>query len=238
MTGTNRVSVYMIIATLISALVVGIVGGCAGTSEKGNRDAVAYYEKMRNDKMRVGQLVGAEIAGEKAVIAAERAYGAGDLMVADQLMKLGAIYATDGRYKRAEHCYRRGLDVREDMLGSNHLDVAATMMSVGEFYVGAGMYEEAEPMYIRAIAIREYKLGVEDPKVAESRCAMAAMYFRMGMYDEAETEANQAIEICENAMEQGRLDVIGSIGYLMKLFQQMDNRDKVNLVGKLMRRMN
>ena len=228
---------------LISALVMVVVciGGMWGCRAdvpeiRGSEDAVKYYSQRRDEMKSVSNWASAEIAGEKAVIAAERAYGIGDIKVADHLVALGAIYATDGLYPRAEYCFRRGLDIQEDAMGSGHLQVADTMMQMGEFYTAVGKYEEAEPMFIRSIAIREGRLGVNDPKVAESRCAMAAMYFRRGMYDEAEIEANQALEICEVAMQEGRLDVVQSIGYLMKLFRQMDNSDKMNLVGKLMGR--
>lgn len=109
-----------------------------------------------------GDLTAAVAAHEKALAAAELAYGKDNpAMWADEVM-LATTYTKVGAFGRAAPHLERALALREGSVGRDHADVALILSNLGVSYRHL-RDPRARKTFERALAIREKTYGVASP---------------------------------------------------------------------------
>lgn len=94
---------------------------------------------------------------EKQFLAAlkeAQGFGPDDLRLAKSLNNVGAVYAVEGKYSKAEPLYKRSLAILEKTLGAEHPDVATCLENYGALLRQMRRTAEAETLEARARAIR------------------------------------------------------------------------------------
>ncbi|KAI1484454.1 hypothetical protein F5X96DRAFT_664167 [Biscogniauxia mediterranea] len=83
------------------------------------------------------------------------ARGGGDEAAPDaepwMCQSLGSFYLGQGRFREAEHMYRRALRGKQEALGPAHVSTLDTVQGLGILYADQGQLGEAQDMYERAL---------------------------------------------------------------------------------------
>jgi tetratricopeptide (TPR) repeat protein len=136
---------------------------------------------------------------EKAVMLAERAFGAKHINVAKALEGLGATVMEQGRIARGISILQQALHLYEDLLGPDHPWVARTLHNLGQAHITARKNAEAEQELRRAAAIREAALGPDAPDLAETLSSLGVTVRRRGDLQEALGLHRRAVALAERA---------------------------------------
>jgi hypothetical protein len=86
--------------------------------------------------------------------------------VAQIFFDRGELFRAQEQHEQAEHCFRRALEIRQEVLGPAHPEVAATAMALAVMYLRLNRYSDAEPTLKLALKTRVRAFGVEHPGVA------------------------------------------------------------------------
>jgi len=125
---------------------------------------------------------------ERALAAAERAYGAGDPRPIPYLMLLANLHRQAGRTDEAITLFERAMALNERAHGPASPEFAAALNSLGVALLGRGARgddERALSLLQRALALREAALPAESPEVANSIGNLASAYEDLGRPAEA-----------------------------------------------------
>ena len=155
----------------------------------------AYRGKKALDE---GRYADAEKHRAEQIKAAEK-FGPDNILLAQGLDELAAVYFVQGRYAEAEPLFKRALAIVEKVKGPEHPDVALALANLATVYEAQGRYADAEPPYVRALAIWEKAKGPEHPDTVPGLQWLGMLYYTQGRYAEAEPLLKRTLAIWEKA---------------------------------------
>ncbi len=136
---------------------------------------------------------------EKALVLAEKHYGAQHDNLQTFYFALGNAHQAVGEYRRAIEYFQRSLVIREKTLGVAHADIAYELGAMGISHQALGEYAQALPLHERALAIREKALGAEHLGVAVSLNNLGRTLEALGQFAKAAAVFERALAINEKA---------------------------------------
>ncbi len=160
-------------------------------------------EKLHNAK----KYAEAEVAYEKVVRLAAKAYGADHIVTADLLNNFALTYDAHGKNTEAEALYLRSLAILVKVNGKDHVDTVLVLVNLGILYARQGKNAEADALFKRGIDIREKALGKEDPEVAAVLHHLANHTKLQKRYDEAEALYQRTVAILEKSLGKEHIKV-------------------------------
>lgn len=117
--------------------------------------STVYSEKKEHEK--------AEAVCQDVIVRQQNEFGNISVEVAESLIKLADVYATQGKY--AEHVYQQVLSIAASM---SPLQEAAILVQLAEHYRFNNSREKATPLLTRALALMESALGFKHPNLVET----------------------------------------------------------------------
>ncbi len=109
-----------------------------------------------------------------------------DLLVANALNNLGALYMAKGKYSDAEPLYKKSLKIKEAVNGTDHLSLAPILDNLALISYVNGSHGATEKLYQRALSVREKHLGPSHSNVMKSLSRLADFYQIRGAFHKAE----------------------------------------------------
>ena len=167
----------------------------------------------------LGRYAEAEPHGRRAVLLAERYFGARDLELAGALNDLGMLRKYQGRYAEAPPLYRRALAIlRGAGLGAS-ADAASIYHNLGGIEHARARYAQGEPHARRAVVLRTRALGARHPTVAADTAALAAIVEGRGRLVEAQRLYERALAVFRRAFGAGSYEVGVNLAGLAGVYQ-------------------
>lgn len=117
----------------------------------------------------------------------QRTLPAGAPEIASTLNNLGALYATEGRYKDAAYYYQRALAIRP---------LPNTLNNLAEMYRAEGRYTQAEKLYRQLIG----SLSPDDPTLGTVFNNMGELCRQKGRQAEAREYYHRALAVWEHTL--------------------------------------
>jgi eukaryotic-like serine/threonine-protein kinase len=160
-----------------------------------------------------------------ATAALER-LGPDPALEADLQVTRAAILTTQGRFEEALPEFRRGLEIREQVLGSDHPLVASSYNNLGSALVELGRFDEALEALERAKATWERAYGPQHPLVATALNGIGAVLEQAGRYPEARIHLEQALALREAVFGRDHvhvaitLDNLGAVLTRLGLYEE------------------
>jgi tetratricopeptide (TPR) repeat protein len=111
------------------------------------------------------------------------------------LSNLGTLYVKNGKYKQAEKCLLKALDLAEKRLVRDHPDFLAVLINFAALYQRQKKWALAESYLIRATGIAEHSLRPDHPDRAALLQHLGVVHYRQGKLQEAEMELRRALDI-------------------------------------------
>jgi tetratricopeptide (TPR) repeat protein len=181
-----------------------------------------YHEAGRR-RFAEGDAAGAEEAFRGAVAEAERS-GAEPLQLASSLSSLGQLKYQQKDYARAEDCFRRALELRDEALGSDHPTVISSINNLAALYVARGALDEAEPLLQRAMAVTIKRVEATQADLAVNLNNLVRLYVKRGDYARAEPLLTQLLAL-KRPLGPEHPEVAAVLVTLAKLRQSMGQPD-------------
>jgi len=147
-----------------------------------------------------GDLVKAELFGQRALAMREKTLGPEHPVVANSLNNLGLLYTDLGDLRKAESYQLRALSMIKQTLGLEHPLLATYIDNLAGLYMIKGDYLKAEPLFQQALTIKEKVFGLEHPQVAQTLDNMARLYRERGDYAKAESFYRRVLTIFEKTL--------------------------------------
>jgi tetratricopeptide (TPR) repeat protein len=143
-----------------------------------------------------------------------------DLRPADPglLNNLALSLFMTGDYERAEHLYRRALEISEKTFGPEYFKIAVILNSLAMLLVTEGHYREAEPLLHRALSIQERVFGRDHVDVAFTLNNLATLFEAEEKYADAEPLFRKVLSIRERVLGPNSPDVataLNNVGELL-----------------------
>lgn len=138
-----------------------------------------------------------QTACEKALKAAEHAYGPEHLAIAELLHDLGVVLEDKGKSVESEAICQRSLSMVQSLAGKEHLLAASDLTCLGDAASSLGRYQKAAELYEEALSIQRKLLGNEHLKVAETLDRLADTASNLGQYRRANILFQQALSLAK-----------------------------------------
>jgi tetratricopeptide (TPR) repeat protein len=134
---------------------------------------------------------------ERALAAAQRAYGADSVAAATSMGYLAYLVNARGGNERgrAVELAQRAVELKEKQLGATHPQVGSSLEILGGVLKAEGKTAESIDVYRRAVAILEPALGKDSPQLAQTLGGLANALLDAGRYAEALPVAQRSLEI-------------------------------------------
>lgn len=141
--------------------------------------------------------------------AVEAAFGAHTEQVAVVCNEIGMLGKYTGAFERAEHHYRRALDICHDVHGSVHDSVATVCHNLGGLAHAKGDPKAGLRFARRAVDIRTFLHGPDHPAVAADVVAWAALVDGCG--DDAGPLLERALRVLTDAHDGDHPDIAAAL---------------------------
>jgi serine/threonine-protein kinase len=122
-------------------------------------------------------------------------YGVPNLVVAEDMDRLGDALAQQDQYAEAELLLREALAQRRQLLGSSDDATAESLDHLATLYQRRNDYAAAEPLFREGLAIRRRLFGDTAVAVGESLNNVGVLLSQKGEYDRAEPLFREALAI-------------------------------------------
>ena len=157
-------------------------------------------------------------AGDPGPFAAEiaRHFGLAGLggQAAQYWFQAGNHYDETCLLPRAEECFRKALELSQQVLGPDHPDTATVLNNLGNLCHRSGRFEEAEPLLSAALDIRVRVLGAEHPDTADTLVNLASLHDSQGRYEQVEDLFLRALAVKERVCGPEHPDTISILNNL------------------------
>jgi tetratricopeptide (TPR) repeat protein len=137
------------------------------------------------------------------------------VVLLDAILRLGNLYAEQGKLTEAEAMYQRALKGREVYV-TEHPSTLDTVNNLGLLYRNQGKLTEAEAMYQRVLKGREVH-GIEHPSTLDTVNNLGLLYRNQGKLTEAEAMYRRALQGKEDVLgieHPSTLDTVNNLGIL------------------------
>jgi tetratricopeptide (TPR) repeat protein len=137
------------------------------------------------------------------------------VVLLDAILRLGNLYAEQGKLTEAEAMYQRALKGREVYV-TEHPSTLDTVNNLGLLYRNQGKLTEAEAMYRRALQGKEDVLGIEHPSTLDTVNNLGILYHKQGKLTEAEAMYQRVLKGREVYVTEhlSTLDTVNNLGIL------------------------
>jgi CHAT domain-containing protein/Tfp pilus assembly protein PilF len=133
---------------------------------------------------------------------------------------LGLLYATMGRYNKAETFTADALKKREETLGRNSKAGASSLNNYAVLYQSTGRYSEAEKIFEETLQIIDATLSTKSEENAIALNNQSILFSKIGRYDQAIEKLKTAIAILESQDKKNLRNQVGLQSNLAHLYQQ------------------
>lgn len=133
---------------------------------------------------------------------------------------LGLLYATMGRFNKAEKFTADALKRREETLGRNSKAGASSLNNYAVLYQNTGRYSEAEKVFDEAIQIINATLSTKSEENAIALNNQSILFSKIGRYDQAIEQLKTAIAILDSQDKKNLRNQVGLQSNLAHLYQQ------------------
>ncbi len=124
---------------------------------------------------------------KKALEIAETSSSSGEGQeVLPALMVLASLYMTTGKYKDAEPCYKRILEVKYKVYGENSQEIISSLCHLGELYNLQNNFAESEVFLETALETAQHIYTHDDIRLANVMFQYARVLTQVGRDDEGE----------------------------------------------------
>ncbi|HYE62796.1 MAG TPA: serine/threonine-protein kinase [Phycisphaerales bacterium] len=114
---------------------------------------------------------------------------------------IGRAYLGLGKYEKAEHHIRYGMNLREQHLPEGHHDIAESKIDLAHFYYIKDDYGRAEELLRQALATHERLRGEDNQDTARVWNDLGAVLRAQGKVEDAEQAHRRALQIRERLAE-------------------------------------
>ncbi|MBI4598477.1 MAG: tetratricopeptide repeat protein [Candidatus Omnitrophica bacterium] len=160
-------------------------------SEQQVNELIAQYTLL----VQANQVSKAITMAERALAAAEAAYGLDHQQVAQVLNDLGYMRQRQSGFAQAEQLHRRALAIRERAFPPNDAAVVQSLNNVGKAYAAQNRFAEAAAVYQRSLALTERHVAPNAPHVLTVLEPYEHVLRRQGMTEAADAMAKRIKEI-------------------------------------------
>lgn len=133
---------------------------------------------------------------------------------------MGLLYATMGRYKKAEEFATEALSIRKKNLGVNSLAYASSLNNLAVLYQETARYNEAEQNFEGALQILKKSNHEKSQECAILLNNQAMLFSKIGRYDGAIDRLTKAIALLNEMDKKELSNQIGFQSNLALLYQQ------------------
>ena len=125
----------------------------------------------------------------------KKVYGEPNLIVADDMDRLGDALVQQDKYDEAEPLLREALAQRRRLLGSSHEATAESLDHLATLNQRRDDYADAEPLFREALSIRRGLFGDTAAVIAESLNNLGVLLFQRNAYGQADSVYREALAI-------------------------------------------
>ncbi|XP_068737290.1 kinesin light chain-like [Montipora capricornis] len=161
-----------------------------------------------------------------AGVASDIKRGSQHFDVADDCIKLAAVYREIGDVDKAQRYKTLAFDIRDKRLGSQHPDVAAVYDELAAVYRNRGDLDGAKFYLKLALDSKGKKLGFQHPDVAAVYVELAAVYRKRGDLDRAKGYVMLALDIREKKLGSQHPDVAAAYDELAAVYRTRGDLDE------------
>jgi serine/threonine-protein kinase len=152
------------------------------------------YETLGSIYLKLGKLDQAESLLESSLKLRKQTFGEESAPVADGLISLAMLRASQARLPEAEQLARQGVEISKRTLGPASAATARATESLGEILEDQGSYKQAIPVLENAVRL-ESGPGGEPADLAESLTELANCHFYIGDYAESDSLNRRVLEM-------------------------------------------
>lgn len=243
-THTSRsINTFLVVALLLclSCLQIAVLsqtrqGEITNNSTSGQEGRPASQQEAETEAERLDKQIGelqdqgktdeAVLLLARSLMLNETELGLEPFKVAVVLKAAGAIYQRRDDYVLAERCFRRSLEIRQQVLRPTHPDIAESLNWLGRLYQEEDDYVRAGPMLEQALEILEKEFGSNDLRVASSLNNLAFIYMWRGDNLGALRMLQQALKIHERVYNPNHPEVANSLNNLGALYLHMEDLER------------
>jgi CHAT domain-containing protein/Tfp pilus assembly protein PilF len=167
----------------------------------------------------------AEQALLRAIMVAEKIYGAGRPAAINAMVNLANVYDEQGNYVKAQQMYERALADGEKAMGPDYPGLATILSNLAGVYSERGDYPNGVRLGQRAVAIAE-KSGKEDQHLALALVTVGDAYRFQGDLERAKPLYERSLKIYEQVLGPEDLLVADNLDYLADIYRQQHDFDK------------
>ena len=120
-----------------------------------------------------------------------------DKQLSKSYFRLGMFYHYRGYYPKADHYYRKTLELERRLFGSSHRHVATTLNNLANVHLRQGQYKEAHKLLTEGVAIWKELDELEDMVYVTSLFQQAVVYREEERWTESENLFQHAITLGE-----------------------------------------
>lgn len=171
-----------------------------------------------------GRITDAVKTAERALEAAERAFGATDDRLFLTLNELGLMLQSTGKYADALPHAQRALGIAEKSQGRESRQFCSALNTMGRSYTGLRKYVEAEDVFRQALASSERLFGPSDPLVATLLVNMGDLLSSQDRYEEAGPFLEQGLKLLDTdkADQVGRSAALNNLALARQKLGRLD----------------
>jgi tetratricopeptide (TPR) repeat protein len=152
-------------------------------------------EELANNRVRMGDLSGADSIYREAVAMRRRFLGDNHPLVARALENQGELLFRSGRLDQTIEVLKQVLAIRQQGLGPESELVGRTWTSLGPVYARANRFAESQAAFETGIGILRRKLGDRHPDLAAAFKDYAELRVRQRRMNDAEKLARASLSI-------------------------------------------
>ncbi len=200
-----------------------VATGCtpSARSDPANFTDFVIWKRHMDDAhhaVRQGRYADAEKSLE-AALGEARAFAPDDTRLAMNLILLGYVHMTQGRFGEAYALGQQALPILEQNLGPDNAWVGLGLIVIGVYQIVTGQPTRAEPVLRRAVLVSEKAYGKETGPVAFASSALALVYIAKLAPALAEPLVRRAVRIAEETADSALLRAIsGTVLALADLY--------------------
>jgi tetratricopeptide (TPR) repeat protein/predicted Ser/Thr protein kinase len=161
-------------------------------------ELAATMTSLANSHFYLGHLDESERLNKRVLDLDRQLNGPRHSSVGDDLLNLGAIESSRGRYGEAERYGRAALDIFLAWYGPEHPETASARTILAQALMYQAKYAPARDLLQQALATQERVYGGEHPRVAFALNELGSVAIRSNELDEAEASFSRALEIYRN----------------------------------------
>jgi len=171
------------------------VGQLAARTEDRSIEASNAMEEMAGNRVRMGDLRGADSLFGESVALRRRTLGENHPLVARALENQSTFLYRTGRVEQTIEGLKQVLAIRQRGAGSESAPVGRTWLSLAPVYTRAKRPREAEVAFENGLRIVRKRLGARHPEVAAGLKDYADLRVAQNRLDDAEKLAREALAI-------------------------------------------